>query len=98
MSTDPRATPRRPIRPLPSTPAEDTDQGLRTQVTTRILIALTILLGQLWALTVALEEYLLGHTGRAWGLAGFSIVSFLVVLALVRLEPPPRGSGRPGRR
>lgn len=92
------ATPPRHIRPLPSTPAEDTDEGLRTQVATRILIALTIILGQLWALTVALEEYLLGHTDRAWWLAGFSILSFVLVLALVRLEPPARGSRRPGRR
>jgi len=92
------STPPRPIRPLPGSPAEDTDEGLRTQVTTRILIALTIILGQLWALTVALEEYLLGHTGRAWGLAVFSLVSFGLVLALVRLEPPSRSSTHPGRR
>ncbi len=90
--------PPRPIRPLPGTPAVDTDEGLRTGLTTRIIIVATIVLGQLWALTVGLEEYLRGHTDRAWWLAGFSLVSFGIVLALVRLEPPLRSSRRPGRR
>ena len=93
MSTTPR-----PIRPLPGTPSTDTEEGVRTGLITRILIALTIVLGQLWALTVGLEAYLLGHTGQAWLLAAFSIVSFAVVLALVVLEPARRGERRPGRR
>jgi hypothetical protein len=89
--------PPRPIRPLPSAPAPDTDQGLRTGLTTRILIVATIVLGQLWALTVGLEEYLAGHADRAWWLAGFSVLSFLVTAALVWLEPPTRDTRR-GRR
>ena len=89
----------RPIRPLPGTPSTDTEEGARTGLVTRIIIALTIVLGQLWALTVALEAYLLGHVGQAWLLTGFSVVSFAIVLALVVLEPAPRSSqGRPGRR
>lgn len=87
----------RPIRPLPAVPAPDTDQGLRTGLTTRILIVATIVLGQLWALTVGLEEHLSGHSTRAWWLAGFSVLSFVVAAALVWLEPPAR-SGRRGRR
>lgn len=62
---------------------------------TRIIIVLTIVLGQLWALTVGLEAYLLGHTDQAWLSAGFSIVSFVVALVLVRLDPPPRTRQRP---
>lgn len=90
-------TPPRPIRPLPSTPAPDTDEGLRAGLITRIILVLTIVLGQLWALTVGLEAYLLGDTGQAWLLAGFSVVSFAVALVLVRLDPPPRGRQRPDR-
>lgn len=91
------ARPPRPIRPLPSAPARDTDEGLRTGLITRIIIVLTIVLGQLWALTVGLEAYLLGNTGQAWLLAGFSVASFALALVLVRLEPPPRSRQRPGR-
>jgi hypothetical protein len=90
------ATPQRPTRTLPASPAEDTDEGVRAALTTRIVIAVTIILGQLWALTVGLEAYLEGHTGQAWLLAAFSIVSFLLALALVRVEPPAR-SRRPPR-
>lgn len=98
--TDPsRPVQPRPVRPLPGTPSSDTEEGARTSLVTRIIIVLTIVLGQLWALTVALEAYLLGHTGQAWLLAGFSILSFAVVLALVVIEPAPRsGKQGPGRR
>ena len=93
MSSSPR-----PVRPLPNTPAQDTEEGARTSLTTRIIIVLTVVLGQLWALTVALEAYLSGERGQAWLLAGFSVLSFVVVLALVRAEPAPRSSQLPGRR
>lgn len=101
MSADPAdspsPTPARPTRTLPASPADDTDEGVRAALTTRIVIALTVILGQLWALTVGLEAYLEGHTGQAWLLAAFSVISFLVTLALVRVEPPSR-SRRPPRR
>ena len=88
-----------PIRPLPGAPAEDTETNARSGLVTRIIIALTIVLGQLWALTVALEAYLLGHTDQAWLLAGFSLLSFAAVLLLVVVEPAQRsGRRRPGRR
>lgn len=88
----------RPIRPLPGTPARDSEQGIRTGLTARILIAASIVLGQLWALTVGLESYLSGHGDQAWWLAGFSVLSFGLAAAVVWLEPPARGRGRPGRR
>lgn len=84
------SAPARPTRTLPANPAEETDEGLRAALTTRIVIVLTIILGQLWALTVGLEAFLEGHVGQAWLLAAFSLISFLVALALVRLEPPSR--------
>lgn len=85
------------MRTLPAHPAPDTDKGLRTGITTRIIIVGTIVLGQLWALTVGLEEHLSGHTERAWLLAGFSILSFAIAVVLVWLEPPARLDHR-GRR
>lgn len=91
------ARPPRPIRPLPPGPALDTDEGVRTGLVTRIVIVLMIVLGQLWALTVGLEAYLLGHTGQAWLTAGFSILSFIVALVLVSLDPPPRARRLPDR-
>ena len=87
----------RPIRPLPSTPAPESERGLATGLVTRIVIVATIVLGQLWALTVALEASLLDEDGQAWLLAGFSIVSFVVTLFLTNVEAPRRGSDLRGR-
>jgi hypothetical protein len=85
----------RPIRPLPGTPAEESERGLRTGLSARILIAASIVVGQLWALTVALEEHLSGHTIRAWWLAGFSVLSFVVMSFVIGIEPPNRKRLRP---
>src|SRR3546814_7548446 len=62
-----------------------------------MVIVATVVLGQLFALTVALEASLVDHDKEAWLLAGFSLVSFAVVLVLTRVEPPPRASRLPGR-
>ncbi|HXH58170.1 hypothetical protein [Iamia sp.] len=80
----------RPVRALPNAPAQDTEAGARTALVTRIVIVATVVLGQLFAITVALEASLLDHDGEAWLLAGFSLVSFAVVLVVTRVEPPPR--------
>ena len=88
----------RPIRPLPGAPAPESEQGARTGLSARIVIAASIVLGQLWALTVGLEAYLSGHRNQAWWLAGFSVLSFLIAAVVVWVEPPRRSRGRPGRR
>ena len=93
-----RSAQTRLTRTLPGRPADETDEGVRTALTTRIVIVLTIILGQLSALTVGLEAYLGGHTGQAWLLATFSVVSFVVALALVRVELPTRSRRRPRQR
>lgn len=95
----PENRPPPPPRPLPGQPALETEEGARTALVTRIIIVVTVLLGQLWALTVALEAYLSDHRAEAWWLALFSIVSFAVAAALVFLEPAPRSRprGRPQR-
>jgi hypothetical protein len=92
------ALPPRPVRPLPGVPAEDSEEGARTALTTRIIIVATVVVGQLWALTVALEAYLSGAPGQAWLLAAFSALSFALVLVLARVEPPPRSRRRAGGR
>lgn len=91
------AVPARPVRPLPGAPAQDTESGAETGLVSRIVIVATIVLGQLFAVTVALEAYLLDHDIQAWLLAGFSLVSFAVVLVLTRVDPPPRASRLRGR-
>lgn len=83
-----------PPRPLPNVPTVETEEGARTALVTRIIIVVTVVLGQLWALTAALEAHLSGHTTQAWWLALFSLVSFAVVAALVFLEPAPRSHPR----
>jgi hypothetical protein len=85
-----------PPRPLPSEPSIETEEGARTALITRIIIVVTVIVGQLWALTVTLEAFLSGHTGRAWWLALFSAVSFAVVGVLVFLEPASRSRPRSG--
>ena len=87
----------RPVRALPNAPAQDTEAGARTALVTRIVIVATVVLGQLFAITVALEASLLDHDREAWLLAGFSLVSFAVVLILTRVDPPPRASRLRGR-
>jgi cytochrome bd-type quinol oxidase subunit 2 len=89
-----RDPPQPPPRPLPGRPSLETEEGARTALITRIIIVVTVVLGQLWALTVALEAHLSDHTSQAWWLALFSIVSFVVVAALVFLEPAPRSRPR----
>ena len=91
-----RDVPQPPPRPLPGRPSVETEEGARTALITRIIIVVTVVLGQLWALTVALEAHLSDHTSQAWWLALFSIVSFAVVAALVFLEPAPRSRPRGG--
>ncbi len=84
------ATRPHPVRALPGQAALDTDEGSRAGLVTRIVIAATVVFGQLWALVVGLDRYLVGHTGQAWMLFGFSAASFLVVVALTVIRPAQR--------
>lgn len=86
-----------PLRTLPARAALDTEEGARAGLVTRILLSLTVVFGQLWALVAGLDRYLLGYDGQAWLLFGFSALSFLVVLALVVIHPAPRRETRRGR-
>ena len=95
----PDAERRRPraVRTLPSAPTEETETGVLTSLVTRIVIVATIVLGQLFALTVALDVKLLDRDGEAWALAVFSLVSFAVVMVLTQVDPPTRTRSLTGR-
>ena len=56
-------------------------------LTARVLLACTVVIGQLWALTVATDAWMAGHTATAWWCTGFSALSFLVVLAVWWTSP-----------
>lgn len=60
------------------------------KLTARLALAMTVVIGQLWALTITVNEWMEGHTSTAWWGAGFLCLSFLVVLALWRLDPKDR--------
>jgi hypothetical protein len=52
-----------------------------------VLIALTVVVGQLWALPVAANAWLSGDTDTAWWTTAFSGACFLVVALIWRLAP-----------
>ena len=56
-------------------------------VLARIALVATIVVGQLWALTVALDAYLSDEMRTVWWLLGFQAMSFVLVLAVWRLAP-----------
>ena len=94
----------RPVRPLPGSVTEETERGAVAAEVARIAIVTTIVLGQLWAVTVALEAYLLDERTEAWMLAAFSVLSFAVAFWLTVVRPrrgtgrtPPPPAGRGGR-
>ncbi|MEU7035687.1 hypothetical protein ABZ958_18660 [Streptomyces sp. NPDC046237] len=61
-----------------------------SKLSARLALALTVLIGQLWGLTIVVDEWMAGDTGTAWWGAGFLVLSFLVVLGLWLLDPKDR--------
>ncbi|WP_329119531.1 hypothetical protein [Streptomyces sp. NBC_01353] len=61
-----------------------------SKLSARLTLALTVLIGQLWGLTIVVDEWMAGDTGTAWWGAGFLVLSFLVVLGLWLLDPKDR--------
>ncbi|MFF4247566.1 hypothetical protein ACFYY2_24305 [Streptomyces sp. NPDC001822] len=60
------------------------------KLTARLVLALSVVVGQLWALTEVVNVWMEGDTGTAWWGAGFLCLSFLVVLGLWLLDPKDR--------
>jgi hypothetical protein len=61
-----------------------------SKLSARLALALTVVIGQLWGLTVVVDEWMSGNTGTAWWGAGFLVLSFLVVLGLWVIDPKDR--------
>ncbi|MFJ9340156.1 hypothetical protein ACIRP0_12810 [Streptomyces sp. NPDC101733] len=61
-----------------------------SKLNARLALALTVVIGQLWALTVTVDEWMKGNTHTAWWGAGFLVLSFLVVIGLWLLDPKDR--------
>ncbi|MEU3221272.1 hypothetical protein [Streptomyces sp. NPDC006971] len=61
-----------------------------SKLTARMILAVTVVVGQLWGLTVVVDAWMEGDIGSAWWCAGFLCLSFLVTLGLWRLAPEDR--------
>ncbi|MEV4942158.1 DUF6755 family protein [Streptomyces zaomyceticus] len=61
-----------------------------SKLSARLALALTVVIGQLWGLTIVVDEWMAGDTGTAWWGAGFLVLSFLVVLGLWMIDPKDR--------
>ncbi|MFE3070912.1 hypothetical protein [Streptomyces sp. NPDC059247] len=61
-----------------------------SKLSARLALALTVVVGQLWGLTIVVDEWMTGDTGTAWWGAGFLVLSFVVVLVLWLLDPEDR--------
>lgn len=65
-------------------PGGEPEADRSSTLSARLVIVLTILIGQLWALSIGVESWMDGHTAAAWWLAGFQVLSALVSLAVWR--------------
>jgi hypothetical protein len=68
----------------------DQEPERAAKLTARLLLALSVVAGQLWALTVVVDSWMSGQVGTAWWGAAFLLLSFLVVLGLWWLDPKDR--------
>ncbi|GHJ46904.1 hypothetical protein Cs7R123_42460 [Catellatospora sp. TT07R-123] len=78
---DPRV---RSTGPGPGAGAE-TDPERSAMLSGRVALVLSILVGQLWAIGVGLNAWMMGQTRTAWWTAVFSAASFLVALVAWRI-------------
>jgi hypothetical protein len=68
----------------------DRDPERAAVVVARIALVATVVVGQLWALTVALDAYFEEDMRVVWWLVGFEVVSFLVALGVWLMAPGER--------
>jgi len=59
-------------------------------VVARIALVATVVVGQLWALTVALNAYFEEDMAVVWWLVAFEVVSFVAALGLWLMAPGER--------
>lgn len=81
----------RDLAPGPGAGAEPrADLQRRAVIVARIAIVATIVVGQLWALTIALDAYFLEETTTVGWLLAFQVVSFVLALAVWWSSPTDR--------
>jgi hypothetical protein len=68
----------------------DTEPDRTSMLNARIAIVATIVVGQLWALMVALNAWLEHRDGQVLLLLGFQLLSFAVAVAVWRAAPRDR--------
>ena len=68
----------------------DRDPARSAILLVRIAVVATIVVGQLWALTVCLNAYFLGQMHTVWWLVGLEVVSFALALVVWRMAPGDR--------
>lgn len=68
----------------------DQEPDRASMLSGRIAIAATIVVGQLWGLTIMLDSYNERDTGQVWLLLAFQGMSFVVALAVWRATPRDR--------
>ncbi len=56
----------------------------------RLTLAMTVVVGQLWALFITVNEWMKGDTTTAWWGAGLLCLSFVAVLLLWLVDPKDR--------
>jgi hypothetical protein len=66
------------------------DRQRQAVIVARIAIVATIVVGQLWALTIALDAYFLEEMATVWWLLAFQVVSFLLALVVWWSAPSDR--------
>ncbi len=83
MSDPTRMRPRRPGASGPGPGAGADARPERSAIlNARIAIVATIVVGQLWGLTVALDAWFEGEMAQVWWLLGFQALSFVVAGAV----------------
>jgi hypothetical protein len=60
----------------------DRDPDRTAMLVIRIVLVATVIVGQLWALTLILDSWLKYEDGQMWLLVGFEALSFAIALAI----------------
>jgi hypothetical protein len=71
-------------------PGTDQEPDRASMLSGRIALGATIVVGQLWALTIMLDAYNERDTGQVWLLLAFQAASFVVALAVWLAAPRDR--------
>ncbi len=79
------------LAPGPGPGAEPrADRQRQAVILARTALVATIIVGQLWALTIALDAYFLEETATVWWLLGFQVLSFALAFLVWWSSPSDR--------